>query len=191
MADKPKKLSRSRLVDHPKHVNAIGMILIETVDLEVQLAALFARMLSISPRIGRAIMLAPKGEQARLDILKHAAEAAFAIGPKTKPDSELAEQKQAALKKVLEVVSKSQKVMNQRHRIVHDEWAVSEENSDIRRIPVTGKLKREEVIVPIKELEDHIRQIRLCIDDAFELTKDFRERPPTMADLRKSSTKSE
>jgi hypothetical protein len=166
------------------------MILIETVDLEVQLASLFARMLSISPRVGRAIMLAPKSEQARLDILKHAAEAAFFISPKAEKDSELSQQKQKALERVLKIVSKSQDLMNKRHRIAHDEWAVLDENNEIRRIPVSGKLKREEVAVPINELEDHILSIRTCIDDAHKLASDFREHPPTMADLRKSSTNS-
>src|ERR1700687_493469 len=68
---------QSILEKHPEHVRLIGMIAIETGNLEIALADLFARMLSIPLRIGRAVYLTPQSAQARLDILVNAAKAEF------------------------------------------------------------------------------------------------------------------
>jgi hypothetical protein len=48
--------TKHQLVRHPEHVQAIGMISLETFDLELQLALLFSRMLQLSPRVGEAKM---------------------------------------------------------------------------------------------------------------------------------------
>ena len=67
----------SILEKHPEHTRLIGMIAIETGNLELALADVFARMLSIPLRIGRAVYLTPQASHARLDILKNAARAEF------------------------------------------------------------------------------------------------------------------
>ena len=68
---------KSILEDHPEHVRLIGLIAIETGNLELALADLLARMLSIPLRIGRAVYLTPQSSGARLHILKNAARASL------------------------------------------------------------------------------------------------------------------
>jgi hypothetical protein len=186
---KPRKISRSRLVDYPKHVEAIGMIAIETVDLELELAGLFAQMLMLKPSVGRAIFLSPKSEQARLDIFRDAANAEFSPNPRAKPKSPLEQQKAAALSKVKGMISRSQDAVNRRHRVIHDEWEVSDVDQEIQRRVVDGKVTREAKPTPINELEDQIHSLRVLIDDVYDLAREFRARPPRMIDMKKSTTK--
>jgi hypothetical protein len=189
MTEEVKEPTQSFIIDaHLKHVSTIGEILVETVNLEVELARLFSRMLSISPRVGRAIMLAPKGQQVRLDILKHAAEAAFLPSDRTDPESELAKQKAEALKKILHIVKKSQDAMDKRHRIVHDQWEAVEGDPEVKRRVVNGKTTRETKVVPIQELRDQLTLIQTTIDDAIELAAYFKESPPTRAKRQSNTT---
>jgi predicted RNA-binding protein YlxR (DUF448 family) len=100
---------------HPKHVALIGMIAIETGNLEIALATLFARMLSVPMRTGRAVYLTPKAAHAQLDILRNAAKAAFDRKVKSK---ELNDQYKEALAKVTGIISRAGKANDKRNRIV-------------------------------------------------------------------------
>src|SRR5271155_2456513 len=50
---------QSILEKHPEHVHLIGMIAIESGNLEIALATLFARMVMLPLRTGRAVYLTP------------------------------------------------------------------------------------------------------------------------------------
>ena len=91
--------TRHQLSRFPDHVEAIGLTALETVDLELELAVLFSRMLMILPRIGEAIYITPKNGQARLEIMRNTAKEVFAPNKKAKPDSVREKQKAAALKR--------------------------------------------------------------------------------------------
>lgn len=122
---KRKKPGRNPLVNYPKYAEAIGIIAVETVDLEFVLATLLASVLHVREKVGRAIFLAPKSEQARLDILRDAANAEFESNPRALPGAIVEKQKARALRKVSKIILRSQDAMNRRHRTVHDQWDVS------------------------------------------------------------------
>jgi hypothetical protein len=186
----PNPPSRSRLGDHPDYVEAIGMISIETVALELELAGLFARLLLLRLSTGRAIFLAPKNERTRLDILRDAANAELGPTPLQPPGSVLERQKAEALAKVKDIIARSQDAINHRHRVIHDEWDVSDDNKEITRRLVDGKVTRPSKRIPISELRGQIKTLRILIDDVYELAVKFRRHPPTMIDLKNSSTNS-
>lgn len=178
--------TKHQLAKHPDYVEAIGMIALETVDLELQLADLFSRMLFISPRVGRAIFMTPKGDQARIDILRHAAHAALAPKKKASPSSKLERQKADALKRVLEIAQRSLDAFNARHRVMHDDWRVDGDLKKVTRIRVDGSPGRSAAPVPITKLEEQIETLRRLIDDVIDLTNDFDQHPPTLADMRRA-----
>jgi hypothetical protein len=141
MTSKPAKYvpSQTDLVDHPEYVKAIGLISVETIDLEVRLANLFARMVGIPLRIGQAIYLTPKQEQTRMDILRNAANAALSTPPRANPKSALVRQKAEALKKVERIIARGETLIRKRHRVVHDEWTFSEKEKKVTRRLVDGR----------------------------------------------------
>ena len=78
---RPAEPSEHALEGHPEYVKSIGMVSLEAIALELRLALLLARMLSIPLKTAQAIYLTPKAEQTRLDILRNAAHAEFSVTP--------------------------------------------------------------------------------------------------------------
>ncbi|HMK79377.1 MAG TPA: hypothetical protein VK438_06985 [Xanthobacteraceae bacterium] len=183
MAEKKSlKPSEHNLTQRPDYVSAIGMVALETVDLEIRLAGLFAAIVGLSSRVAQAIYFSPKAEQARMDILRNAANAAYHVSPSRTGNQ--AKQKRDALLKVETLLKRSEKVIRKRHRVVHDDWNISEKEKTVTRRPVGGELERPRTPVPISDLSDIIKQLRELIDDVYDLSKEFKERPPHMVSLR-------
>jgi hypothetical protein len=183
------KASTHPLEDHPKYVEAIGMVALEAIALELRFAMLLGRLLAIPQRIARAIYLTPKSEQARLEILRNAAEARLASSP-SKRDSPLGRQMSAALKRVIGLQKRALKLIGKRHGVIHDEWNYSPMKGEITRKAVDGKLTPKITKADLKELERLIDQMRDLIDDAYDLAEEFRKDPPFMVDLSIDTTKS-
>jgi hypothetical protein len=179
------KTSRHILSDHVDYVNAIGMVSLETVDLELELAHLFARMLGISLKLGRSIYMSPKAELTRLDIFQNTAEEALSLHHRAKKDSALSQQKIKALQKIKNLLHRSRELIVQRHRVIHDEWDVEGEEKEVRRLRLDGVKGREYEKIPKANLEDHVYKIRALIDDTYDLALDFRKHPPLMVDMGK------
>lgn len=176
---------QSILEKHPDHVRLIGMIAIETGNLELALANLFARMLLIPLRIGRAVYLTPQSAQARLHILKNAARAEFDRPMRSKT---LMDQYASALKRVIEIHDRANKAINKRHRVVHDSWGFSDDDREVSRLMIDGNPDRESAAAPVNELKDQLMSLRKLIADATALARDFYNNPPMMIDLRLSGT---
>lgn len=165
--------TRHQLSRYPKHVKAIGMIALETVDLELELALLFSEMLSLPYNVAEAIYMTPRGDQARLDILRNAAKALFAPHPRSKATSPKSKKKASLKSKVLNIISRAQKCTQKRHRAMHDEWYVLPRTREIKRIQVDGTGVEEGTPIPLPQLNDDIRIVRTLIDDITELAKTF------------------
>lgn len=174
---------QSILEGHPEHARLIGLIAIETGNLELTLANLFARMLSIPLRIGRAVYLTPQSSAARLHILKNAARAEFERPMRSK---NLRDQHASALKRVIEIHDRASKAINRRHRVVHDSWGFNEDDMEVSRLMIDGQPDRESAAAPVKELQDQLTFLRKLIDDAGALSREFYRHPPMMVDLRLS-----
>jgi hypothetical protein len=172
--------TRHQLSRHPDHVKAIGMMALETVDLELELTLLFSRMLGLSYTVAEAIYMTPKSEQARLDILRNAAEALFASHPRSKQDSSRSIKRLAAKKQVLSIVGRAEKYIMKRNRAMHDEWYVISKTREIKRMQVDGRINRVGTPIPITELRNDVRSLRLLIDEATKLAKEFAKKPPSM-----------
>jgi hypothetical protein len=176
--------TRHQLSRFPDHVKAIGMMSLETVDLELELAVLFSRMLFINPRVGEAIYMTPRGDQARLDMMRHAAEELFAIRKNENPHGRSAKRKRGTLSKIKSILARAKRCIDKRHRSMHDDWYISSETKEIKRIEVDGKSGRVGVPMPLAQLTDDIRALRALIDDVTALAKEFRENPPTLVSTR-------
>jgi len=163
------------------------MIAIETGNLEIALATLFARMLSVPMRTGRAVYLTPKAAHARLDILRNAAKAAFDRKVKSK---ELNDHYKEALAKVTDIISRAGKANDKRNRIVHDSWGYNDDDNEVSRLMIDGNPDGQSVSVPLSELENDLKSLRIVIQDAASLARHFHKNPPLIADLRNSATNS-
>jgi hypothetical protein len=178
---------QSALEKHPEHVRFIGMIAVESGNLELELAGLFARMVMIPLRIGRAVYLTPHSAHARLDILKNAAKAAF---DRPTRSTVLRLQYAEALKRVIDIANRASASINKRHRLVHDSWGYNDDDREVSRLMIDGNPDRESASVPISELKDQLSVLRNLISEAGTLAREFRKRPPLMVDLRNSPTNS-
>jgi hypothetical protein len=138
----PPSPSTHPLEDHPEYVQAIGMVSLETIALELRLATLLARALSIPVRVGQAIYLTPKAEATRIDVLRNATHAAFHVSP-SKRESSLGRQKARALKDINAIAVKADKLIRERHRVIHDEWNYSDTEKKVTRRLIDGRLGRE------------------------------------------------
>lgn len=153
---------------HPEYVSAIGMILLETVDLELALADILAGLLTVPRHIGRAVFLSPKGEQARLDMLSNAVNAITTPPSAVADNLELMKERAALRKRILTLVSKCQKATNMRHRIVHDGWWVEDNGTEVLRFPINGKYLPQAEAVSLNELQNHILLLRDLIASAYK-----------------------
>jgi hypothetical protein len=108
--------TNSVLRKYPDHVQLIGMIAIESSNLEIALAGLFARMLMLPVRTGRAIYLTPQAAHARLDILRNAGKATFDRSTKSEV---LTEQYKNAFSRLKKILQRASDAINSRHRLVH------------------------------------------------------------------------
>jgi hypothetical protein len=178
-------VTKHQLAKHPEYVTAIGMIALEIVDLELELSVLFSRMLMVSPKVAEAIYMTPKNDRARLDILQNAAEALFATKSKNTPSSVLAKQKIEARNRVLAIVKRCRAVIEERHRVVHDDWYISSETQEIKTMMVDGRLAGAGTKVTLDELKTIIQSLRRLIDDITKLAEEFKTNPPLMVSLRR------
>jgi len=178
-------VSKHQLAKYPDYVAAIGMIALEVVDLELVLSVLLARTLMVTPKVGESIYMTPKGDRARLDILENVAQTVFATKSTGVPTSTLGKQKYEARKKVLAIVKRCRASIEDRHRIIHDDWYISSETQEIKRVMVDGKVTREGVKVTLGELDDILKKLRTLIDDVSKLSDEFRKNPPIMVSMRR------
>jgi hypothetical protein len=174
----------SILEKHPDHVRLIGMISIENANLEMELAALFARTLFIPLRVGRAVYLTPLSAHARLDIFRNAAKAAFGGARVTK-------KKKHALKRIEDILNRSSTAINKRHRVIHDSWGYNEDDDEVSRLTIDGNPDRESLSVPLDDLKSQLKELRQLIDNIGSLRREFRNDPPLLTDLKKLTTHSE
>jgi hypothetical protein len=179
--------TRHQLSRYPDHVQAIGLIALETVDLELELTVLFSRMLMLLPRVGEAIYMTPKNAQARLDIMRNAAKETFRPSKRASVGSLKEKQKAAALKKVLGIIGRAQECMQKRHRALHDDWYISADTKEIKRIQVDGLSDRVGKPIPLPTLKAEIKSLRTLIDDVTKLAKEFKEKPPQLVSMRRNT----
>jgi hypothetical protein len=177
------KPSRHTLEDQPDYVQAIGMVSLETIALEMQLANLLARTISVPLRIGQAIYLSPKSEQSRLDILKNVSRSRLGVS-ENKIRSELGKQMTKALDDVNKVINRAQALISHRHRIIHDEWNYSDSENKVTRKKVDGKPGNSRAPIERIEIDNLIQKIRSLIDDVHDLADSFKQYPPFMANMR-------
>lgn len=163
------------------------MIALETVDLELQLAALFSRLLDTRYVVAVATYLTPKSDQARLDVLRNAAHAALDPMPGEKPETRSWRRKTDALNRILNIINRAQTAINNRHRVMHDAWQASGEDRIVKRLVIDGRTGRAAVPIQLSDLRQQIEVLRRLIDDVIDLTNEFDANPPAVADLRPSS----
>src|SRR5271163_1289254 len=113
----PSTRPRHQLSRRPKYAKAIGIIALETVDLEIELALLFSSLLGLPPYVGETIYLTPRTDQARIEILRNTASIIFAVSGK--PHSPPAKQKRKYKDRIFKLLEDAQNCIQHRHRAVH------------------------------------------------------------------------
>jgi hypothetical protein len=157
--------TRSVLEQHPKHVQTIGMVNIEVANLEINLGELLAALLHIDPYFGRVIYLTPHSFHGRLAILKNIVE--DHIDDSTEGRAHLDD-----------LIKRAAKILGKRHEYIHNTWGTSPQNpQNVVRQEITQRKRAK--LVPIKELEELVEDIRELSDNVAKTTKDaFAAWPP-------------
>lgn len=166
------------------------MVSLEAVAMELRLALLLARSLSLPTRTAQAIYLTPKAEQTRIDIFRNAAHAAFSVPP-SRRDSELGKQKARAFRDINAILVRAEKLIRSRHRMIHDEWNYSDQERSVTRKLIDGMPGRVGKPIEKKEVDDLVYEMRRVIDDAYDLSERYKEHPPLMVNLRRDAKKSQ
>lgn len=188
-SSKPKEPHKTKIIDHPDYIHEIGLIAIETVELEVKLTALFTAMLMLPPRVGRAIVSTPKNHTTKVDIIREAARAAFAKNPLSAP-TECEKRKTEILPKIEKILNKAQGAFNDRNRALHDLWGVYVDSGEVHTRRIDVPIGKEPKVVTLSDLKKQVEKTRSLIDDIVALTAELRGHPPLMVYMRKSTTKS-
>jgi hypothetical protein len=181
-------ISTHNLEDYPDYIQAIGMVSLEAVAMELRLALLLARALMLPLRTAQAIYLTPKAEQARIDIFRNAPHAAFSVPP-SRQKGDLWKQKERALRDIEAIIGRAEKLIRHRHRIIHDERNYSDKEQSVTRKLIDGVPGRKGKPASKKELDDLIYEMRRVIDDAYDLSERLRSERPLMVNLSNSRTK--
>jgi hypothetical protein len=147
---------RTSLEDRPEYVNAIGLVTIEVTNLELALGQVLGALLGVGPDISNSIYFTPRAEIPRLEILGNVA--ALTLNSKS-----------AEFRSVASIVSRAKAAIGKRHRVIHDAWVLSEDQSHVRRmsLPMKAVGSRE---APLRELQDLIRDLRKLVGDTLQLT---------------------
>jgi hypothetical protein len=140
--------TKSVLEQHPKHVQTVGMVSIEVANLEINLGELC---------FGRVIYLTPHSFHGRLAILKNIVE--DHIDDSTEGRAHLED-----------LIKRAAKVLGKRHEYIHNTWGTSPQNPrHVVRQEITQRKRAK--LVPIKELEELVEDIRELSDDVAKTTK--------------------
>lgn len=188
----------SGLEQFPEHVHAIGMISIESANLELALADLLGAALNISRRVAHAIYFTPRAAALRLEILQAAAKARLAPRSNVRSDSLLETQKRDAIRKIERIVKRSYQHIQKRHNIIHDAWTIAtytDENLKQKEVVIQHKVTdaltlMQFQVAKIEDLQKVIHDFRDLIADVRSLTSRLRARPPIMVNLRNPSINS-
>jgi hypothetical protein len=165
------------------------MISIEHSNMELAFADLFGAALTLRRKTAHAIYFAPRAASLRIEILQVAAAESFAV--KGDPGHPLNQQKSDALRQLKKIAKRGLALGQRRHDVMHDAWGVSgkKQKGAVLRARINRTISHDATPVPIQALNEIIRDFRALIEDATDLAAKFRRSPPSMADLRKSSTK--
>jgi hypothetical protein len=158
---------RSTLDRFPEHVQAIGMVSIETANLDFMLGELLGALLHIDASFGALVYLTPQSYSGRLQILENVA--AYSLQPQTDVS-----------KQIETIITKARAYIGKRHELIHESWGTAADDPTKvvrRRLPYIDKHPAR--AVPITELTDLIANTRELAEEVMLLTAQlFSEWPP-------------
>lgn len=152
--NKKRPLLRSVLEQQPEYVKAIGLISIETNNLETFLAAMLGGVIGVRPDVATVIYLTPKSSAARLQILENAVE--FCL---VKNDARVGIEK---------LIKRAYGIFTKRHGHMHSRWGHRDGKIHRRDSPAEADMKA--IPVELRELEEVVRDIRVLIEDVMRAT---------------------
>jgi hypothetical protein len=181
MANSPKRPPfQSSLEKYPEHVRAIGMISIESANLDIMFSDLLAAVLDIPEQISHAIFLTPRSATVRVEIFENVAKYAFPIYDTSKMDEEpkkLSEEvnrrQRNDRKRVEALLSRARAIANKRHQVIHEAWGLNVETLEVSRRPLPIKPGSQFTPIPIGTLTTIIRDLRFLIDEVILLRDEF------------------
>ncbi|HUB63485.1 MAG TPA: hypothetical protein VL996_03425 [Methylocella sp.] len=168
---------QSVLENHPDHVRAIGMISIETANLEHAMAKLFAYAANIPLRLALAIYLTPKSAIARNEIFQSTVKAA--LRPRGTDDQQ--KRLRSARDKVIKIAERAKALIGKRHSIIHDAWGFNDETGEIQRYPFSNPITQQ--AVTLQDLESIIADFRKLISHANNLSDFLKKDRPTFVSM--------
>ena len=124
--------------------------------------------------------MTPANARARIEILQNTAEQLFSAKKDAEKHSDASKAKREALKKVKDIATRAQGLIDRRHRALHDDWYISSETREIKRLRVDGKPGRVGTPVPLATIEKDITDMRVLIDAISALAEDFKLHPPRL-----------
>jgi hypothetical protein len=155
--------SPSRLTKYPDLVQAIGMLSIESSNLENALCFLLSSLLAIDFEVAQAIYFSPKGQMARMDMIRNVC----ALGAHTRH------------KKTISIImERARKVFDRRHVLLHADWGEEREyEGDELLFKGPSYLDRphgKTIRIEAQSINATIQSARKVRQDAFELASAMR-----------------
>jgi len=165
------------LVHFPKHVHAIGMMVVEMTGMEVMLGDLFGALLDLNHHEGHQIYFTPKAAIPRVDVLTNVVSCnSFDKFPTIRNGTEALAKRAKAL-------------MGKRHAVIHAHWVVSNDGQMVGRIRPPFDYKKGPETIELPDLERLVSDIRQLTLDARYFCDVIAEtmRPDTWPQIRAQS----
>ena len=147
--------------EFPEHLQAIGTLAVEIVNLEVMLADLLSAMLRIPRRVGHEIYFSPRANSVRVLILQNAAAELLASVPETRGQ-------------VISLAKRSLGAINERSDVLHAAWGTSNRLWITRRSPPLTRVPKEATArAELSDITNLVGRIRVLTTEAVRLTREF------------------
>jgi hypothetical protein len=156
---------QSAMERHPEMVKAIGMVSIETGNLDVMMAELLAALLNKPSDIGHVIYHAPRGERVRLDIVEAVIREMF--GDEERLSAGLKDLR----RRLLHWIKRARGLVDKRHEVMHSNWGMHPETQEVTRSPQPMREGRH-FAVKLTDLERIIADTRELITEVHEGTSE-------------------
>jgi len=142
-----------------EHLKLIGLVAVETTNLETALGTLLAAVIDAPERFGQVVYLTPKTSIARLETLENVGEYLLVRGS-------------PAARELSAITGRAKALLGKRHKIIHGCWGITDGKVSVYELP--GHEHDDPKIYKVDELRHIVHDIRSLIETVADTVKAFR-----------------
>jgi hypothetical protein len=155
----PESPISSLIESHPQHVGPIGELAVEFNSMDVILGWFFGFVCNIDNQLAHIIFHTPRAYFTRVEMLENAIDNQFTS------DSQ-------PYKTAKGIAARYRKVIDKRHRLIHDTWGTDHEGAPVRR-SLPYLIRHEPTPVEQNDLKRLLADMRALTAEVYDLLPDW------------------